>query len=90
MKKIITTVLTALFLTTSANAFFNNNDMPWNNNYNAQDNGMFAYNSFDYLDPRWFSTEFTNMINEIDDDGDMFGRNNGYNHSNYNFVAEAK
>ena len=78
MTKIITTVLTALLLTAgSANAFFDNaNFMPWDNDNNerwsfngtAEDNGIFAYNSYDLWDPRWYSTEFTNMVNEIDDD----------------------
>mgnify|MGYP003964980495 FL=1 len=78
MTKTITTVLTALLLTAgSANAFFDNaNYMPWDNNNNerwsfnsdAEDNGIFAYNSYDLWDPRWYSTEFTNMVNEIDDE----------------------
>jgi len=74
MKKLM--IIATLLLTFgSAQAFFNNDDMPWNNDrYNGyKDNGIFAYYSYDYFDPRWFSTEFTNMINEVDEDGDLFG-----------------
>jgi len=66
MKKILAMV-TLLVTVGSANAF----DMPWDNdNYGYEDNGIFAFNGYDYFDPRWFSTEFTNMINEFDDDND--------------------
>ena len=90
MKKIITTVLTALFLTTSATAFFDSNGMPcdnYNNGY-QEDNGIFAYNSFDYLDPRWYSTEFTNIVNEIDDefDNSSFTTTSYQSASKYNFA----
>ena len=95
MTKTITTVLTALLLTAgSANAFFDNaNFMPWDNNNNerwsfnndAEDNGIFAYNSYDYWDPRWYSTEFTNMVNEIDDES-----NDQYALNTYKFPAEVK
>jgi hypothetical protein len=72
MKKIIT-ALTVLLTIGSANAFggFNNNswDKPWgNNNQYQNDNGFFGFNSFSFFDPRWYSQEFTNMVNEIDDD----------------------
>ena len=64
--------LTVLLTVTSANAFGNNNswDTPWNS-YNAnssEDNGIFAYNGFSFWDPRWYATEFTNMVNEFDDE----------------------
>jgi hypothetical protein len=73
--------LTVLLTVTSASAFFENNNFnPWDNdnnnrwtlnsNGNAEDNGIFAYNSYDFWDPRWYSTEFTNMVNEIDDESD--------------------
>jgi hypothetical protein len=32
------------------------------------DNGIFAYNGNDFWDPRWYAQEFTNMVNEIDDE----------------------
>jgi hypothetical protein len=32
-----------------------------------EDNGIFAYNGNDYWDPRWYSQEFTNLVNEVDD-----------------------
>jgi len=31
------------------------------------DNGIFASNSYDFWDPRWYSTEFSNMVNEFDE-----------------------
>jgi hypothetical protein len=52
---------------TSASAgFFNFNT---NNNVNGyqNDNGIFASNSYDFWDPRWYSTEFSNMVNEFDE-----------------------
>jgi len=88
MKKIITSVLTALFLTTSANAFFNT---AWNDNTNGNydDNGIFAYNSFDYWDPRWYSTEFTNFVNELDDEFEVTDHAVTAG-SPYNFPTEEK
>lgn len=84
--------LTVLFTISSANAFFDNaNFNPWDNDNNnrwsfnnADDNGIFAYNSYDFWDPRWYSQEFTNMINEIDDES-----NNQYAFNNYQFPAVA-
>jgi hypothetical protein len=79
MKKIITLVSTALLLTvSSANAFWHNNNA-WGNPANVQSqyvkaNGIFDYNSNDYWDPRWFSTEFTNMVNEIDEPGHDYNK----------------
>jgi len=92
MKKIITIALTALFLTTTANALGNNNSWstPWNQSHYVNvdgqyvsDNGVFAFNSYDFWDPRWYSTEFTNMVNEIDDE---FKNDNNYR-SYKNFPA---
>jgi len=61
MKKII--AIAALIAATSASAgFFNNNGYGYQN-----DNGIFASNSYDFWDPRWYSTEFTNMVNEFDE-----------------------
>ena len=79
MKKIFAVVLLAFTL--GANAFWNNNDMPWNsNNYNgygyAEDNGIFAYNPYDYWDPRWYMEEMSNMVDEFDDE---FNNDNYYN-----------
>jgi hypothetical protein len=70
MKNIIA-ALTVLLTVGSANAFggFNNNswDTPWgNSNQYQNDNGFFAFNGFSFFDPRWYSTEFTNMVNEFD------------------------
>jgi len=70
MKNIIA-ALTVLLTVTSASAFFNGNnswDKPWGNSnqYQNNDNGFFAYNGFSFFDPRWYSTEFTNMVNEFD------------------------
>ena len=86
MKKLLAIALIAASL--SANAFFNSNDMPWNNNYNnsngyQEDNGMFGYNSYDYWDPRWYMEEMSNMVDkfddEINDNGDNYNNFNGYN-----------
>ena len=82
MKKII--AIFALALTLSANAFWNNNG-PWGNNYNgygyADDNGIFAYNPYDYWDPRWYFEEMENMMDEFDDE---FGGNDYYGPYGYN------
>jgi len=63
MKKII--ALAAIIASAQAVAFdfgpFNNN-----NGY-VEDNGIFAFNPYSVMDPRWYSTEFTNMINEVDE-----------------------
>lgn len=87
MNKILTIVLLAF--TMSANAFWSGNRIPWNNganNYNAyqnqsygyqRDNGIFAYNPYDYWDPRWYAEEMNNMFDE-------FYHNNNYNHNGYN------
>ena len=70
MKNIIA-ALTVLLTVGSANAFggFNNNswDTPWgNSNQYQNDNGFFAFNGFSFFDPRWYSQEFTNMVNDFD------------------------
>ena len=66
MKNLIT-ALTLLLTIGSANAFWNNNS--WDNqDSNYEDNGIFGYNKYDFWDPRWYSTEFTNMVNEMDDE----------------------
>ena len=88
MKKLLAIALIAASL--SANAFFNNNDMPWNgnnyNNYNnngyQQDNGMFGYNPYDYWDPRWYMEEMSNMVDKFDDE--FNNNNNGWNNNNNN------
>lgn len=82
MKKLLAIALVAASL--SANAFFNSNDMPWNNgnNYNnngyQEDNGMFGYNPYDYWDPRWYMEEMGNMVDEFDDEFNSNGNNYGY------------
>lgn len=87
MKKLLAIALVAASL--SANAFFNNNDMPWNNGYNnngynnygyQQDNGIFGYNPYNFWDPRWYMEEMSNMVDEFDDEFN----NNGWNNNNFN------
>ena len=85
MKKLIAIALIAASL--SANACFNSNDMPWNNNYSnnngyQEDNGMFGYNSYDYWDPRWYMEEMSNMVDKFDDE--FNNNNNGWNNNNFN------
>ena len=92
MKKLFAvTLLVAASL--SANAFWNNNNGPWNNNYNnyngyQDDNGMFGYNPYDYWDPRWYMEEMSNMVDEFDDefsnDNYYGGYNNPYNNGPWN------
>jgi len=63
MKKLI--AIFGIVAATSASAF---DFGPFNNNYGyVEDNGIFAFNPYSIMDPRWYSTEFTNMINEVDD-----------------------
>jgi len=74
MKKIITSVLTALFLTTSANAFFENDiEFPLSDN-NPYMNGMFAFNEYNMWEPQWYAREMENAFNEfengLDNDSD--------------------
>ncbi|MDC9714486.1 MAG: hypothetical protein PSN36_01490 [Gammaproteobacteria bacterium] len=94
MKKILAIVLLAF--TFSANAFWNNNNMPWSNNgYNnngnygyQQDNGIFSFNPYEYWDPRWYSEEMSNMMDEFSDNNNGWGNNynryNRYNSYGYN------
>ncbi|OIR25759.1 hypothetical protein [Bathymodiolus thermophilus thioautotrophic gill symbiont] len=95
MKKILAIALLAFTL--NANAFWGNNSMPWNgnnynNNYNGygnygyqQDNGIFSFNPYDYWDPRWYSEEMSNMMDEFSDNNNGWGNNNRYNrYNNYN------
>ncbi len=87
MKKIFAVILLAFSL--GANAFFNNNDMPWNNGFNnnvngyQQDNGIFSYNPYDYWDPRWYMEEMSNMVDEFDDEFNN-NNNNRYGYNSYN------
>ena len=87
MKKIFAVILLAFSL--GDNAFFNNNDMPWNNGFNnnvngyQQDNGIFSYNPYDYWDPRWYMEEMSNMVDEFDDEFNN-NNNNRYGYNSYN------
>ena len=70
MKKIITTVLTALFLTTTATAFFDNDiEMPFADN-NPYMNGMFAFNGYNMWEPQWYAKEMENVFNEFENSFD--------------------
>lgn len=65
MKKII--ALAAIIASAQVAAFdfpFSNNNNPYVNG--VEDNGIFAFNPWEMTDPRWYSTEFANMINEFD------------------------
>ena len=83
--------LTVLLTVTSANAFFNGNNS-WNSNHSngyQEDNGIFAYNSYDFWDPRWYSQEFTNFVTEMDDEfsNDDYSKRSYYTVRNNNFPA---
>ena len=87
MKNLIT-ALTLLLTIGSANAFWNNNS--WDNqDSNYEDNGIFAYNSYDFWDPRWYSQEFTNFVTEMDDEfsNDDYSKRSYYTVRNNNFPA---
>ena len=78
MKKILTIVL--FLLTLNANAFWGNNNNSYNNYGYQQDNGIFSFNPYDYWDPRWYSEEMSNMIDEFSDNNNY----NGYGYNPYN------
>ena len=83
--------LTVLLTVTSANAFFNGNNS-WNSNHSngyQEDNGIFAYNNYDFWDPRWYSQEFTNFVTEMDDEfsNDDYSKRSYYTVRNNNFPA---
>lgn len=87
MKNILAVVL--LVFTLSANAFWNNNG-PWGNSYNNygnsygyKDNGIFAFNPYNYWDPRWYVEEMSNMMDEFDDN-DWDNNYGGYGYNPYN------
>ncbi len=67
--------LTVLLTIGSANAFWNNNS---ENGY-QEDNGIFAYNKYDFWDPRWYTQEFTNFVTEMDDELEVTDHANTYN-----------
>jgi len=90
MKKLALATIMATAVST-ASAF----DFPFfdnNNHYGyVEDNGIFAFNPYSMMDPRWYSTEFTNMVDEIDEP--KYTRHyqyNPYGYNNYNFPAEEK
>lgn len=66
MKKLALATIMATAVSTASAVdfpFFDNN-----NNYRyVEDNGIFAYNPWEMTDPRWYATEFTNMVNEVSD-----------------------
>ncbi|WXT99824.1 MAG: hypothetical protein Ctma_0528 [Catillopecten margaritatus gill symbiont] len=86
---------------------WNGNNMPWENgvsNYNGygynqngqngyqQDNGFFAYNPYDYWDPRWYAEEMSNMFDEFDNNGwnnngNNYRRGYGYNPHNTQILS---
>lgn len=49
-----------------------------------QDNGIFAFNPFKLYDPRWYSQEFTNMVDEIDNE---FGEDDYWSNRGYGYRA---
>jgi len=84
MKKII--VIAAIIAASTASAgfgFFNNNG------YNGYtDNGIFAFNGFSMFDPRWYTQEFTNMVNEFDSEFTN-NNNNNYGYSSYSYKRKS-
>jgi len=79
--------LTVLLTIGSASAGFNNvswDNTPWGNNQYQNDNGIFAFNSYDFWDPRWYAQEFTNMVNEFDDEFDNNNNRNYYGYTSAN------
>lgn len=101
MKKII--AIAALVAATSASAF--NFDF-WNSDNNfvavdrhghpVEDNGIFAFNPYEFTNPKWYAQEFMNMVDEIDNeiDNDTYrkftGTDNYTSASAHTFPAAAK
>ena len=65
MKKIVTII--ALVASLNSTAFFT--EIVSNQAFRDLDNnGIFAYNSYSYWDPRWYAEEFISFINTIETD----------------------
>ena len=77
MKKLLA-ILGVTLIATTASAGCNNGQYVETKYGYKQDNGFFAFNPFEFYDSRWYSQEFTNMVDEIDaefDDNNTFGYN---------------
>jgi predicted secreted hydrolase len=76
MKILLTTTIMAISL--SSNAFFNNNAGWDSSNGYKEDNGIIAYNPYEFFDPRWAFKEALNAMDEIDnqfnDDNFVYNR----------------
>jgi len=94
MKKLaLATIMATAVSTASAFDFgpFNNNNYGY-----VEDNGIFSFNPYSMMDPRWYPTEFVNMINEVDDPDYVVSyqhnpyKNYGYASPYYNFPVQEK
>jgi len=93
MKKLI--AIATLVAATSASAI--NFDF-WNdtnyvavdrNGYPVEDNGIFAFNPYEFTNPKWYAQEFINMVDEFDNEinNDSYRKFTGNN--NYGFPVNA-
>ena len=73
MKKLVIAVVLATTMG-SASAFWGNNN--WNN-----DNGIFGFNPYSFMNPKWFIQEADNFMDEFDNDY-RYNRH-GYNGRSY-------
>ena len=82
-----------LVFTFNVNAFWNNNNAPWSNNYNnnafgnggyRENNGFIAYNPFSTFSPDWFTEEMNDFADEFSNNGWNNNHYNAYNPYNYN------
>jgi len=91
MKTKIMAIAAAAALSTSAIAFIG----PFDNDKGyVEDNGIFAFNPWEMTDPRFYSTEFTNFINEFNTPDYITSYQHNpyayYTPSAYNFPVDAK
>ena len=90
MKKLFTTLALTIALTGSAIAGFDFDFWNTDNNgfvavdrngFPVEDNGIFAFNPYEFTNPKWYAQEFINMVDEVDNefDNDSYRKFTGYN-----------
>ena len=92
MKKTLIAILATVSVSASAMNFDFWNDTNYvavdRNGYPVKDNGIFAFNPYEFTNPKWYAQEFMNMVDEFDKEinNDSYRKFTG---SNYGFPVSA-
>jgi hypothetical protein len=78
MKKVILAAALAVTMGNASAGFFGNN-------YYGNDRGIFGFNPYSFMEPRWFIKEASNFVDEFDNNNYRYTHiPTGYNHYSAN------